>query len=979
MASTTSNGATVDNLNVLDTLTSDNIGGSQIIALQDIAYALFATTNATQLQTIDNAFWTDNLTLTFQAAGTGQYYTLWATSLDNFSFAQSDHYGNLLAGSPAVTFSAHSASAFLSAFSSNPSLVGSGLSSTSLLASLDINSSIGKNVFQATVNGQIANVFSYASATDSFNGTGSQWDVINNFKAGVDKLDFRKLLNDNMIVGAQGGQTASSAGLGEFFWKGQQSANTTNLGAAGAFAVWYTTDGSGGSFVYTDTNGDGIADLKVNVTGASTLTPSDFLGVDPPAAFTVKINPIEPSQSNPWLLNSADAAAGVTITGTVANFTSSAHLIVSLNGHNYTATVAANGTWSAVIPASDLAHASLPDGTYTLAAVVKVGSSTAASDSHSVTVDEAPPTVTWAAGATGVEGTAIHLGTLAASDVAGIASLVVSGIPVGATLTDGTASHAFTATSGLTSIDVHTWNLSTLSITPPNDANFSLSAVATDGSGNSTTATEAVAVNPLAATLAPAAASGVEGAAIALNVGLTLNKLAGDAAGTNTLNSLVISAIPVGTTLADGNGHSFTATSGNTSVDVGSWTLASLTVMPVNDTNFVLNLAATEKDAEGNIGPVTTATEAVTVNPLAATLNPGASTGNEDSAIAVSLGAAVNGLSGDHNSFESLIIAGIPIGATLSDGAAGHSFIAAIGSTSTDVSGWNLSSLKITPPAEFEGQFALSVTATERDVEGNLSSPTTTTASLTVNPVADQPLVTAAATTINEDGTSNLTITLTNASDLFEDGNDSVTVTVSLDQGATLHGTGVVDNHNGTFTITAQSAADLSGLTITPATEFEGTVAIGVSAQAHDGSADSTLGTTTASLTVNHPPLVSATIASTAKEGDVLTISGGTTPDADAVLSYQWQYSSDGTTWHDINANGTGSIYTVAESDEGHQLRVVITATDNGSETISTTSNASAAVTDITLAFTTAGSISGTAQEGQTLTAVNGTLNDSDA
>src|SRR5437899_4494154 len=391
MTSTTSNGATVDNLNVLDTLVSDNTGGTQIIELQDIAYALFATTNATQLQTIDNAFWTDNLTLTFQAAGTGQYYTLSATSLDNFSFAQSDHYGSPLAGALPFAFSANSASAFLSAFSSNPILASSGLSSTSLLAALDINSSIGKNVFQATLNGQIANVFSYASANDSFNGTGSQWDVINNFNEGADKLDFRKLLNDNMIVGSQGGQTAASAGLGEFFWKGQQSANTNNLGNAGAFAVWYTTDGGGGSFVYADTNGDGIADLKVNVTGVSTLTPSDFLGVDPPAAFTVKINPIEPSQLNPWLLNSADAAAGVTVTGTVTHFTPSAQLIVSLNGHNYTATVAANGTWSAVIPASDLAHASLQDGTYTLSATVKVGSSTAASDSHSVTVDETSP------------------------------------------------------------------------------------------------------------------------------------------------------------------------------------------------------------------------------------------------------------------------------------------------------------------------------------------------------------------------------------------------------------------------------------------------------------------------------------------------------------------------------------------------------------------------------------------------------------
>ena len=98
-------------------------------------------------------------------------------------------------------------------------------------------------------------------------------------------------------------------------------------------------------------------------------------------------------------------------------------------------------------------------------------------------------------------------------------------------------------------------------------------------------------------------------------------------------------------------------------------------------------------------------------------------------------------------------------------------------------------------------------------------------------------MVTASATTINEDGTSNLTITLNNATSLFENANDSVTVTVSLSDGATLNGTGVTDNHDGTFTLTAASAADLSGLTITPASEFEGTVTVGVSAVAHDGTA----------------------------------------------------------------------------------------------------------------------------------------------
>src|SRR5207302_3813883 len=71
--------------------------------------------------------------------------------------------------------------------------------------------------------------------------------------------------------------------------------------------------------------------------------------------------------------------------------------------------------------------------------------------------------------------------------------------------------------------------------------------------------------------------------------------------------------------------------------------------------------------------------------------------------------------------------------------------------------------------------------------------------------------------------------------------------------------------------------------------------------------------------------------------------------------------------------------YTVAEADETRQLRVVVTSTDPDSTTTSTASTATAAVTDITLAFTTAASFTGTAQEGQVLTAVNGTLNDSDA
>ena len=83
---------------------------------------------------------------------------------------------------------------------------------------------------------------------------------------------------------------------------------------------------------------------------------------------------------------------------------------------------------------------------------------------------------------------------------------------------------------------------------------------------------------------------------------MTVNKLTGDS---NTLASLVVSAIPIGATLSDGT-HAFTATIGNTSVDVSSWTLTSLTVTPTNDTNFSLSVTASAKDAEGNLSTTTT-------------------------------------------------------------------------------------------------------------------------------------------------------------------------------------------------------------------------------------------------------------------------------------------------------------------------------------------------------------------------------------
>src|SRR5205085_1623506 len=315
-------------------------------------------------------------------------------------------------------------------------------------------------------------------------------------------------------------------------------------------------------------------------------------------------------------------------------------------------------------------------------------------------------------------------------DANSLAALVVSAIPVGATLSDG--SHSFTATAGSTSVDVHTWNLAGLAITPTNDANFSLSIAATarDAEGNlstTTTASETVTVNPLAPTLAPVAETGLEGSAIALNLGAGVNGLAGDA---NSLASLVVSSIPLGATLSDGT-HSFTATAGNTSVDVHGWNLAGLAITPTSDANFTLSIAATTRDAEGNLSATTTATETITVNPPAPSLAPVTETGLEGASIALDLGAGVNGLVGDANSLAALVVSAIPVGATLSDGS--HSFTATAGNTAVDVHGWNLAGLTVTPTTDTN--FSLSIAATARDAEGNLSTTTTAPAPLTVPPL----------------------------------------------------------------------------------------------------------------------------------------------------------------------------------------------------------------------------------------------------
>ena len=283
--------------------------------------------------------------------------------------------------------------------------------------------------------------------------------------------------------------------------------------------------------------------------------------------------------------------------------------------------------------------------------------------------------------------------------------------------------------------------------------------------------------------------------------------------------------------------------------------------------------------------------------------------------------------------------------------------------TVTATSTADLAGLAIVPSGEFEGTVNVGVSAVAHD-GSSTSIAGTTSATLTVNPVADQPVVTASAATINENGSSTLTLGLTNAAALFEDTtDDSVTVTVTLDHGATLTSSGptVTDLGGGKFQLTVTNASQLTGLTITPPTEFDGTVHIGVSAVASDGSSTSIAGTTSATLTVNpvaEPASLAGTITSVSGDSDTfIPLTIVVTPvDADDQISIKitgvpsdakltnaqgqaYQANADGS--YTLTLAQLSGLKFLADEEDQTVLHVVVTSSEDG---VSATSSVDIAV-----------------------------------
>src|SRR5665213_2360248 len=693
---------------------------------------------------------------------------------------------------------------------------------------------------------------------------------------------------------------------------------------------------------------DGIYTVTANVSNAEGIAAppaSQLLTVDettPTVAISIDHNDVNLAHNTALVTfsfseapNNFDLADTTAVGGALSN-------LQMVDATHYTATFTANpGT------ETDAASVAVTAGSWS-----EDNGNPGNGNSITFTVDTVVPAVSPVA-VSGTEGTpiALDLGVTGGPGNS-LQSLVLSAIPIGAVLSDG--SHFFLGLPGHTSVDVANWDLSQLTITTFKDANFALTVTATqqnaDGSSATASGTEVVTVDPLAPVVLPLAVSETEAQPITLHPGISPVGLFGD---NNSLYSVTISDIPNGATLSNSHGDTLTSSGGSITFDaleLAGGVLSGLKITPVNDVNFTLTISAQEQDAQGDLGNITTATEKVTVNPLGPTVTWGAAaSGTEGTAIALgTLADTVNSLAGDSNSLQSLVVSAIPVGDTLSDGH-GRSFTATSGLTATDVKGWTLSSLTITTASD--ANFTLAATATVVDVNGNTNTAQATE-QVTVNPLA--PTVKASTSIAPEgaphtlqititdqdtdvqltslligaipknvtisDGTHDFTATSVNQQvDVHTWNLDMLTVTSSSDDGFTLTVAATVADADGntssaqtTTAVVIQPLAPV--VTVSPATGFAGDpIALSISASASDP--------------LDHDASITSLVISGIPVGDTISNGHSHTFTATAVHTSVdvdgWSHLSD------LTITAAGDAYSV----ENIALMVTATSGDDGAFT----------------------------------------------
>ncbi|HHH6582867.1 TPA: Ig-like domain-containing protein [Escherichia coli] len=335
--------------------------------------------------------------------------------------------------------------------------------------------------------------------------------------------------------------------------------------------------------------------LTVEVTGQSSagnpVSASHPFTVDL-TAVAISINTVASDD----VINAAEKGTGLTLSGSTSGIESGQTVTVIFGGKTYTASVAANGSWSVNVPAADLA--TLPDGAANVQASVSSASGNSASATHAYSVDASAPTLT--------------INTIASDDILN-ATEAGSPLTISGTSTAETGQTVTVTLNGAT----YTGNVQadgSWSVSVPPSAlgaltasNYTVSATVNDKAGNPGSASHNLAVD----TTAPV---------------LTINTVAGD----DIINdaehaqALVISGTSTGGEAGDVvsvvlNGKTYTTTldaSGNWSVTVPASAVSALGEATYSVTASVTNAQGNSSTASHNV-QVNTALPGVTINPVA--------------------------------------------------------------------------------------------------------------------------------------------------------------------------------------------------------------------------------------------------------------------------------------------------------------------------------------------------------------------------
>lgn len=443
-----------------------------------------------------------------------------------------------------------------------------------------------------------------------------------------------------------------------------------------------------------------------------------------------------------------DSAIPLSLSYDMVDADGSETLTVTISGVPEGATLSAgtdqgNGVWvltAADLPGLTITPASNSDADFEL--TVTATSTEASNGAQSSTTDVVTVEVSAVAdtpalqgeNAAGSESQPIALNiesSLADLDGSETLSVVISGVPEGATLSAGTDQG-----NGVWTLSAA--DLPGLTLTPVSgsDADFELTVTATateaaNGDQSTVTATIAVSVSAVASTpvLAVSDASGSEDSPIALDIAAAL----GDTDGSEVL-SVVISGVPEGASLSAG------VDQGNGTWLVSPADLADLSITPAadSDTNIVLQVSAIATETSNGDQASMTATITVSVAGTAdaPTLSVDNVSGNEDGSIALNLAAGLTDADGSES--LSVIISGLPQGASLSAGVNQ-------GDGTWVLSASDLVGLRVHPAANSSNDFTLSVTAVATENGSGDQANALGSFNVTVHPVADLvSLVTAA-------------------------------------------------------------------------------------------------------------------------------------------------------------------------------------------------------------------------------------------